>query len=374
LDGSRCGDTRVSARRCTSIVRASVFACATRRYWLSIFPRARAELNKWRAHAKRIPDRTLREAALNSLTTKSDVLEGATAFVVLAPPSTDTQVVRAITAFEIAFDYLDTVVELPNPDPVANTYSLGQALLAALAPGSNHADYYAHNLDTDDAGYLTTLVDACRVAVERLPAFEIVAEPARRALARIVRYQSLNHSADGFSDDFAAWARSQTVPGSNLHWWETGAAVGSQLFVLALIAAAADPATCVERVKAIERAYFPWIGALSTLLDSVVDQHADRAEDQRSLIDYYSSPQVAAERMGLMALEARRAVLPLADAPSHTLILAAMAAFFHSTPQALAPEVGLATGAVLDAMQDWTAPALFFFRTRRALARTKARV
>jgi hypothetical protein len=316
----------------------------------------------------------LREAALSALTTKSDVLEGAVAFVVLAPPSMDRQVVRAITAFEIAFDYLDTVVELPNPDPVANTYSLGRALLAALAPGCGHANYYEHNIGTDDAGYLTMLVDACRAAVVRLPAFDVVAEPARRALARIVRYQSLNHGAHGSCDDFAEWARSQTVPGSNLHWWETGAAVGSQLFVLALIAAAADPTTCAERVDAIERAYFPWIGALSTLLDSVVDQRADRAEDQRSLVDYYSSPQMAAERLGLMALEARRAVLPLADAPNHTLILAAMAAFFHSTPQALTPEVGLATQAVLDVMQDWTTPALLFFRTRRALARSKPSV
>ena len=59
-------------------------------------------------------------------------------------------------------------------------------------------------------------------------------------------------------------------PWMDLHWWETGAAIGSQLSVLALIAAAADPATCEGRVRAIERAYFPWIGALSTLLDSVV--------------------------------------------------------------------------------------------------------
>ncbi len=374
MDGGRRVDTRVSARRCTSIVRASAFACATSRYWLSIFPRARAESHRWQAYAARIPDRTLREAAFNALRTKSDVLEGATAFVVLAPPSMDTQLVRAITAFEIAFDYLDTVVELPNPDPVANTYSLGQALLAAFAPGTGHADYYAHNIGRDDAGYLSKLVDTCRSAVERLPAFDLVAQPVRRVLARIVRYQSLNHGAHSSCEDFATWARSQTVPGSDLHWWETGAAIGSQLSVLALIAAAADPATREGRVRAIERAYFPWIGALSTLLDSVVDQHADRAEDQRSLIDYYSSPQVAAERLGLMALEARRAVLPLSDAPSHTLILAAMAAFFHSTPQALAPEVRLATRAVLDAMQDWTAPALFFFKTRRALARTKASV
>ena len=78
--------------------------------------------------------------------------------------------------------------------------------------------------------------------------------------------------------------------------------------------------------------------------------------------------------MKLLATEALEAVLPLCDAPNHTMILAAMAAFFHATPQALAPEARLATRAVVDAMGAWTAPALFFFKTRRALARTKASV
>jgi tetraprenyl-beta-curcumene synthase len=360
----------VSARRCTSIARASAFAHATYRYWLSIFPCARAEQSAWRQRAEQIPDRTLRAAALESLITKSDVLEGAVAFVVLAPPPMHRQVVRAITAFEIAFDYLDTIVELPNPNPVANAHSLGRALLAAFEPGGEHPNYYENYSGGDDAGYLKTLVNACRAAVERLPSFGVIAEPARHSLSRIVSYQSLNHGGTSYSHDaFAEWAQSQTVPGTGLHWWETGAAVGSQLFVLALIAAAGNPTMRAEQVVAIEQAYFPWIGALSTLLDSVVDQHADRSEDQRSLVDYYSSPQVAAERLQLMAFEAQRAVLPLSDAPNHSMILAAMAAFFHSAPQALAPEVGLATQAVLDAMGAWATPALLFFKTRRALAR-----
>lgn len=313
----------------------------------------------------------MREAALRSLRTKSDILEGATAFVVLAPPSMHKQVIRAITAFEIAFDYLDTIVELPNPNHGANAHSLGRALLAAFEPGVTHPNYYENHSCDDDAGYLKSLVNACRAAIERLPSFGIVAEPARHSLTGIVSYQSLNRGGPDHSDDaFAEWAHSQTVPGTGLHWWETGAAVGSQLFVLALIAAAADPTMRAERVAAIEQAYFPWIGALSTLLDSVIDQQADRAEDQRSLVDYYSSPQIAAERLQLMAFEAQRAVLPLSDAPNHSVILAAMAAFFHSTPQASAPEVGLATRAVLDAMGVWATPALLFFRTRRALARS----
>jgi hypothetical protein len=147
-----------------------------------------------------------------------------------------------------------------------------------------------------------------------------------------------------------------------------GAAAGSQLSVLALIAAAGDPEMCRERAAALEHAYFPWIGALSTLLDGVIDQRRDSLECQRSLIDNYTSPEETAERLRMFATEALEAVHPLSDASDHTMILAAMAASFHSTPQALAPEVGLATRAVLETMGGWATPSLLFFRTRRALA------
>jgi tetraprenyl-beta-curcumene synthase len=355
---------------CTCIVRATAFAHAAGRYWLSAFPHARAELGAWRQRAEQIPDRTLRNAALDALRTKSDDLEGAIAFAAFAPPRARIKTVRAITAFQLAFDYLDTIVELPNPDPITNGRSLNQALLVALSPGVPHPDYYKHHLHRDDAGYLENLIDTCRAAIYTLPSHAAVTVPAQRALLRIVTYQSLNHGdADGSRAAFTDWARSQSVPGIDMRWWETGAATGSQLSVLALIAAAADPTMRIERATAIEHAYFPWIGALSTLLDSIIDRRKDRIEGQRSLVDYYSSPQETAERLQMMAVEALRVVRPLADAENHVMILAAMAAFFHSTPQASAPDVGLATRAVLDTMGGWATPALLFFRTRRALAR-----
>jgi hypothetical protein len=138
------------------------------------------------------------------------------------------------------------------------------------------------------------------------------------------------------------------------------------LVVLALITSAADPTTKPERVATIERAYFPWIGALSTLLDSVVDQHADRAENQQSLVDHYRSPQIAAERMRMITLKAVDAISELPDAEHHRLILAAMAAFFHSTPQASKPEVGMVTRAVFEAMGTRATPAFLLLRARRA--------
>jgi tetraprenyl-beta-curcumene synthase len=360
----------VAARGCISIARASAFARAAHRYWLSVFPSARAEWNTWRRHAEQIPDRALRMAALDALHTKSDVLEGAVAFAVFVPSPACGDVVRAIAAFEIAFDYLDNVVELPNPNPVLNSRGLCQALHSMTEPHQIHPHYYKHHVASDDGGYLEALVNRCRASFAKLPSYSVVAEPVRRALSRIVMYQSLNHGdADGSHDAFREWARSQSAPGMGLGWWEMGAAMGSQLSVLALIAAAADPTMRVERATAIERAYFPWIGALSTLLDSVVDQRADRAENQRSLIDYYNSREVSAERLQLIAVEARRAIGPLADASNHMMLLAAMAAFFHSRPQASAPEVSQVTQAVLGAVGNWGSPALIFFRIQRALAR-----
>jgi tetraprenyl-beta-curcumene synthase len=359
----------VVPRGCISIVQVWGFACAARRYWLDVFPCARAELNVWWRRAEQIPDRTLREAALDALREKSDVQEAAVAFAVLVPPATLIDTVRAITAFEIAFDYLDMLVEMPNPDPVLNGRSLCRAVVSAFEPGLPHPHYYKHHSTGDDGGYLVALVEACRTAVDKLPSFALVAEPVRRALSRIVTYQSLNHGdAHGSHAAFQQWAHSQSTSNIDLRWWETGAAMGSQLSVLALIAAAADPTMVEERVAAIEHAYSPWIAALSTLLDSVVDQYADRRDGQPSLVDYYDSPQVAAERMRLIAVEARRAVLRLPDAANHMMILAAMAAFFDSIPQA-SGEVKLSTRAALDTMGGCGRAALLFFRARRVLAR-----
>ena len=352
------------------MLRATVFARAAHSYWLSVFPRARAELGEWRHRAEQIPDRVLREAALDALLTKRDALEGAVSFAVFASPRVRPNVVRAIVAFELAFDYLDNIVELPNEDPITNGRTLNQALHVAVSPGMNSPDYYRYYPRREDAGYLDELVHTCQTAVGSLPSFAAIAEPVHRALARIVIYQSLNHDElDRSHKAFEEWAQSHAVPGAKLRWWEIGAAAGSQLSVLTLIAAAGDPAMRPARAAALERSYFPWVGALSTLLDGVIDRRRDSAEGQRNLIENYTSPEETAKRLRMIAVGAMDALSKLPDADNHVLILAAMAAFFHSTPQAASPDVGLATHAVLDAMGRQTIPALLLLRARRALSR-----
>ena len=81
-------------------------------------------------------------------------------------------------------------------------------------------------------------------------------------------FQSLSLGSNG---ELESWARRQTATDNGLEWWETAAAAGSSLGVHALIAAAASPMLDEQDVAAIEAAYFPWIGALHSLLDSLVD-------------------------------------------------------------------------------------------------------
>jgi tetraprenyl-beta-curcumene synthase len=345
------------------------FAGAARRYWLGVFPCARSELRYWRLRAEEILDPALRRLACQAQRSKRESLEGAIAFATFAPPAHRALVTRAITAYQVAFDYIDELSEQPGADPIANGERLNQALLHALEPEQPHLDYYAHDRRSEDTGYLCDLVDTCRTALESLPSHLAIAESVRRITARIVTYQSLNHGdAHGSYEAFTRWARAENRRSTGLRWWEMGAAAGSPLPVFALIAAAARPSTQAKDAAAVERVYFPWIASLSSLLDSLIDRDEDAADGQRSLVDYYSSTSEVASRLQTLAAQAVDGAKALADGSQHTMILAAMASFYRATPQASAPETRRATQHVLDAMVgDFTLPSTVVLRVRRTV-------
>jgi tetraprenyl-beta-curcumene synthase len=355
---------------------AVAFAGAARRYWLEVFPCARAELRHWRQRAGEIIDPALRKLAFEAQRGKYESIEGAVAFATFVPPASRAIAIRAITAYQVAFDYIDTISEQPGADPVANGHRLNQALLHALEPdGGSHAtelghyDYYAHHSCREDAGYLQDLVDTCRTALQALPSYAAIAESVQRATARIVAYQSLNHGdGHGSFEAFARWARAENRPGAGLRWWETGAAAGSPLPVFALIAAAAKPRTDAREAIALGNAYFPWIASLSSLLDNLIDRHEDAGDGQRNLLDYYASPAEAASRLQTLARRAVGCTSALSDGQHHTMILAAMASFYHGAPGAAEPDARLATQRILDVMVgDFALPSALLLRLRRVL-------
>lgn len=347
----------------------ATFSATVAGYLSSVLPGVTRELAHWRRRALQIPDPTLRALACEA-NAKRGNMEGAALFAVLAPRRRRTQTLRALVAFQTAYNYLDTLAEQPSADPLQNGRRLHEALLVSLDPSAAHADYYAFHPQREDGGYLTELSDTCRQALATLPAHVLVSSATWAAAARIVAFQSLNLTEhQGGYEELQRWARELTPVGSALAWWQAAGAGGSSLAVHALIAAAADPELRQVDVQAIHDAYFPWICALHSLLDSLVDLDEDDRAAQRNLLAYDASDQHAARAMGSLARRARAATAPLPQAARHRVIVCVMAAYYLSSPQAATPRAQTIAAGIPAALSPLLAPALMLFRLRRLAAR-----
>ncbi len=356
---------RAGARLAERLELARVFSDTVLRYLLLVLPLVSRELSHWRAKAAEIPSPSLRRSAAEALAKRGNI-EGAALFATLAPASQRRSTVRALVAFQTAYNYLDALSELPSEDPISNGEQLHQALLSALHPGAPRPDYYAYNADGNDGGYLDALVDACREAFARLPSHAAAAPRAHGAAARIVQFQALNLSeAQGGHRTLRRWAKDVSRPGSGLAWWETAAASGSSLAVHALIATAAHADLDASHARQIESAYFPSLGALHSLLDSLVDRAEDRKNGQRSLLDYYGSPRDAATRLAALARTARGAVQQLPNPHAHRVILTAMCSYYLSAHECDTTEGRTITDALTDALGMPLNLAILMFRSRR---------
>lgn len=329
---------------------------------------------RWRNHARAIPDPELRALALNTQAGERGNLEGAAAFAVLAPRRRLAAVVRATVAFQALYDYVDTLAEQPTGNPLANGRTLHMTLLAALDPSRRHVDYYEHFRTGRDGGYLAAMIGSCRAAMRELPGSPHTRERALEATRRMVDYQSLNHAGRGQRQEaLRAWADELTPASSGLCWWETAAGAASSLEVFALIAAAACGPTPEAEATAIHAAYFPWIGALHVLLDSLVDRGGDLRNGHHSLVAHYRDPQHAASRLSAIAEMSVELAGWLPDQRRHAMILAAMSSFYLSRASAGGPDALPAREAVLQAMGPLAAPTMAVLRARLAIARSLAR-
>jgi tetraprenyl-beta-curcumene synthase len=338
---------------------AALFSQAARAYWTEVFPRVSSELRRWRELAREIPNPALRAQALQALDKRGN-MEGAAAFATFTPRERRAAVVRATVAFQTAYNHLDTISEHWGSLGPAEVRRLHEALLAAIAGP------YPTVRSGNDSDYLQALIDTCRQALCELPCYDLVAQAAQRAAERVVSFQAFNRYE---RQAIEHWGQAQTPPGSDLLWWETAASGGSSLGVHVMIAAAAVPEIEPARVDALERAYFPWIGALHSMLDQLIDVEEDAHTGQPNLIELYGSTAEAAERMALLAERALEYARGLEPRHRHELIVAAMASFYLSAPQARVGEAAIVTRAVLEVFGALARPALAIFKTRRAAER-----
>lgn len=349
----------------------AIFAHAAHSYWSDVFPQVCREIGGWHQRAKFIPDSTLRDFALAVHRTKRGNLEGAAAFAAFTPPINRPAVIRAQIAFQAIYDYVDTLAEQPVRDPIDNGRQFHQALLISLNPMSSpHLDYYASHTKDADGGYLKEIIDVCRSALRTLPSYSVVADSACRLAERIVSYQSFNLTrVQGSETPLELWAKHETPLRSKLYWWETAASAGSSLGIFALIAMASNTHVSPSEALAVESAYFPWIGSLHSLLDSLIDLTEDISTGQQNLVTHYDSIEEMANRMQMIAIESVRLSESLPNPAQHTLVLTAMVCFYLSADEARLPYACQSRAKILEVLGGLSKPTMLVLNLRRLVRR-----
>jgi tetraprenyl-beta-curcumene synthase len=361
----------------TSRIRSPLDAVAAVRllsvYWPRVVPRARAELRRWYAHAQRIPDPWLRGLATATLDDESLNAEAAAVFAVLVPRRHRRAVVALTVAFQVMYDYLDSLGEEPAGDMLVAGLRAHEALTAVFSKSDTAAYYSGYGVRLEDGDYLRALIEACRDALDSLPARAEISDIGLQAAARCRAAQSLTHSARQRGlNGLRAWVSSQ-VAGNDYRWWEVASAGISSLAVHALFAAAADSRTTRSAAAAVDAAYFPSVCAVSTLLDSLVDVTSDREAESHSYVSFYTSDTEAAARLGAVTRRAAADARALPRGRYHLAILAGVAAFYLTAPQARFAPLGAAPQ-VLGALRPGVTPVYATLRVRRVMKELASRL
>ncbi len=207
------------------------------------------------------------------------------------------------------------------------------------------------------------MIAACETASWQLPSYGTVAATACRAAERIVAFQSLSLGRQG---ELESWAESQDLPGAGCAWWEVAAAAGSSLSVHALLAAAASPELTGREVAMIDAAYFPCIGALHSLLDSLVDERRgrrDRSAATARLLPLATAGEVGSADSWQDVRSGAARELP--SGADHALLVSAMACSYLAAPEASSSAVDGIARQVRASLGLLARPMLLVFKLRR---------
>jgi tetraprenyl-beta-curcumene synthase len=314
-----------------------------------VLPGVAREVRAWRERALAMPANPIRDDALAALDTKRFHTEGAALFATL-PERRDPGLLRLLVAYELIWDYLDSVSERPCEDLIANGLQLHLAVPEALDPDAPISDYYRYHPWSDDGGYLQALVETCRRECVRLPGFQLIRSLVVREATR-AGVCALNHEPDPERRDarLRQWAR-YVFPGNlALSWYELTAAASSSLAIHALLALATDPAIRARDVSATYAAYFPWVNLACIMLDSLADRADDLASGNHSYIAHYPSLDVAIARLQLIVRRSTELASRLPRGDRHALIPTGMAAMYLSKDSLRTPEMWAAAQSILRA-------------------------
>jgi tetraprenyl-beta-curcumene synthase len=301
------------------------------------------EIGVWRELALKIPDAAIREDALSSIDQKRGHIDGAALFWIL-PRRRHPELLRFLVAYELIWDFLDCVNERAAGTGTANGRQLHRALVDALDPASTVADYYRYHPWRDDGGFLRALVETCRSGCAALPCYGRV-QPLVVREARRAQVLALNHDLDPAERDASlrAWARREFAGERRLSWFELSGAASASLTIHVFLALASEPACSDSEIRRTHGAYFPWMSAATTMLDSYVDQAEDVASGNHRYIAHYQTEQLADERVRELVARSAREARRLRHGHRHAVITACMVAMYLSKDSARAPGMRAST-------------------------------
>jgi tetraprenyl-beta-curcumene synthase len=340
---------------------------ANARYWLTVAPLVRAQLERYKQHAQAIRDPVLQALALEKLSDQRFHAQVAATLATLAPRAHRKHAVQAIVATEVIYDYLDALTEQPVPDPLGNGRRLSQTFTDAI---SIHREptggYYALNPQSNDCGYLETLVGDARGALARLPATDAIAEVAEHCAPRFAEAQIRAHAATSLGNEqLKQWA-TRHATGTTLSWFEFFAGATSTVLGLhALIAAAANPRTTPHDAAQIDALYL-YTGVIVTMLDSVIDYDRDmKSTGKPGYARYYKDPDQLLQGLTNAARQAMRYARTVPNAAHHIMTLVGVVAFYTSAPTATNPLAAPVTAHIQRELRPLITPTLSIMRTWR---------
>jgi len=343
---------------------------ANARYWPTVAPTVRRQLQRWQRRAQAIPDPYLREVALAALHAESFNAAATSTLATLATLRARARVTEAIVALQVMYDYLDALAERTAPDSAASG-ELFRALEDAVTPGTQDRDRYCDRPQHADDGYLADLTDTVRATLTALAASAAVTPQAQRAAHRCAEAQRLAHmtaAKDGWQ--LQAWAEREAAS-SGLRWRVfLAGAVTSALSVHALIVAGADRRTTPTQARAIDATYLS-IGALSTMLDSLIDYEHDISGNTQWYLRHYGDRTTLAEDLADTARLALTQTRALAHRACHVMTLVGVAAYYLSAPEASHEPARSLTVRLQQELQPLITPTLALMRAWRAARRRR---
>jgi tetraprenyl-beta-curcumene synthase len=349
----------LSAAQLQSLVRATI------RQLVWGLPAVASEVRRWRTLAGKIPDAALRQDALSALARKRGHTDGAALFWTL-PRARNPHLLRVLVAYEIIWDYLDSVNEHGATRGQANGRQLHLALIDALDCSLPISDYYRYHPWHNDGGYLRTLVEVCRAGCARLPSYERV-RPQLLHEATRTQVLAINHDPDPVrrDRDLREWVVQECSQELHASWFELSGAASASPTIHALLSISAEPAVSGTHIRQTRDTYFPWVSAVTTMLDSYVDQREDIENGDHSYIAHYRTPELATRQVCRLIQRSLTTASALPNGERHSLIIACMIAMYLSKDSARTPEMRDTTRSLVSAGGSLTEILLPILRTWR---------